>query len=194
MDLISERKLHILKGKAEALTLTCHLANVHWNRIKMLFTIPLVLTSSVMAIINSLTTDGNDVKLANIIVNSVSVLIISVNNSIKASEKADNFKKLSQGFFSLVTEIEDDDEKDLHSYNIKFNNLINDIEFSDISPYIKKQVNMFFEQDELPLQIKIIDYKKRIEMCKLKIINSHHLQSLSGRPSVELENINFSRV
>jgi hypothetical protein len=194
MELISESKLHILKSKAEALSLTCNLANVYWNRVKMFFNIPLVLTSSVMAIINSLTTDGNDVKLANIIVNSVSVLIISLNNSIKASEKADNFKKLSQGFLSLVTEIENDDVKDLHLYNIKFNNLINDIEFSDISPYIKKQVNMYFEQDELPLQIKIIDYKKRIEMSKLKMINSHHLQSLSGRPSVELENINFSRV
>jgi len=94
----------------------------------------------------------------------------------------------------LISDIDNDEKKDFHQYNIRFNNLINDIEFSDISPYIKKQVNLYFEQDELPLQIKIIDYKKRIEMSKLKMINSHNLQSLSGRPSVELENINFSRV
>jgi len=94
MDLICERKLHILKSKAEALTLTCHLANVHWNRIKMLFNMPLVIITSIMAIINSITENGNDLKLYNIIVNSISVLLISLNNAIKASEKADNFTPL----------------------------------------------------------------------------------------------------
>ncbi len=116
----------------------------------MCFNIPLVLTSSVMCVLNSITLDANDVKLPNIIVNTISVLIISLNNSIKAGEKVDNFKKLSQSFLLLVSEIDDDDEKDLHLYNIKFNNLINDIEFSDITSSIKKQVNMLFDDDELP--------------------------------------------
>jgi hypothetical protein len=130
-----------------------------------------------MAIINSITADGNDLKLYNIIVNSVSVLIISLNNSIKASEKADNFKKLSQSYLLLVSEIENDEKKDLHLYNIKFDNLINDIEFSDINTSIKKQVNMLFDDDELPLQIKIVDLKKRTKSP---------LSSSSGTPSVDL--------
>jgi len=175
---ITGQKLHILKSKAEALSLTCNLANVYWSRIKLFFNIPLVLTSSVMAILNSITTDANEVKLPNIIVNSVSVLIISLNNSIKASEKADNFKKLSQQFLLLVSEIENDDSKDLHLYNIKFDNLINDIEFSDINTSIKRQVNMLFNDEELPLQIKIVDFKKRIRT-----------PPSSGTPSVELGNI-----
>lgn len=175
----TERKIRILKGKAEALSLTCNLANVYWNRVKMCFNIPLVLTSSVMCVLNSITLDANDVKLPNIIVNAISVLIISLNNSIKAGEKVDNFKKLSQGFLLLVTEMEDDDEKDLHLYNIKFNNLINDIEFSDITSSIKKQVNMLFDDDELPLQIKIVDFKKRTRSSTPS----------SGTPSVELGNI-----
>ena len=195
MDLICERKLHILKSKAEALTLTCHLANVHWNRIKMLFNMPLVLITSIMAIINSITENGNDLKLYNIIVNSISVLLISLNNAIKASEKADNFKKLSHSFLLLISDIDNDEKKDFHRYNIRFDNLINDVEFSDINPYIKKQVNLYFEQDELPLQIKIIDYKKRIEMSKIKFINNRHMQhTLSERPSIELENINITKV
>jgi hypothetical protein len=178
---ITERKLHILKSKAEALSLTCNLANVYWSRVKMCFNIPLVLTSSVMAIINSITSDGNDLKLYNIIVNSVSVLIISLNNSIKASEKADNFKKLSQSYLLLVSEIENDEKKDLHLYNIKFDNLINDIEFSDINTSIKRQVNMLFDDEELPLQIKIVDFKKRVR--------SSPPSSSSATPSVELGNM-----
>jgi hypothetical protein len=177
LEMETERKLHILKSKAEALSLTCNLANVYWNRVKMCFNIPLVLTSSVMAIINSITADGNDLKLYNIIVNSVSVLIISLNNSIKSAEKADNFKKLGQGFLLLVNEIDDNEKKDLHLYNIKYNNLLNDIEFSDINSNIKKQVNMLFDDEELPLQIKIVDFKKRIRSSP---------SSNSGTPSVDL--------
>jgi hypothetical protein len=134
-----------------------------------------------MAIINSITSDGNDLKLYNIIVNSVSVLIISLNNSIKASEKADNFKKLSQSYLLLVSEIENDEKKDLHLYNIKFDNLINDIEFSDINSSIKKQVNMLFDDEELPLQIKIVDFKKRVRSSP---------PSSSATPSVELGSLN----
>jgi hypothetical protein len=133
-----------------------------------------------MAIINSITSDGNDLKLYNIIVNSVSVLIISLNNSIKSGEKADNLKKLSQSFLLLVSEIENDEKKDLHLYNIKFDNLINDIEFSDINTSIKKQVNMLFDDDELPLQIKIVDFKKRVRSST---------SSSSSTPSVDLGNV-----
>ncbi len=162
MDII-EKKITLIKGKAEALSLTCNLASIYWNRMKMIFQIPLILTSSVMALLNSITDDAQSVKLANIIVNSVSVLIISLSNNFKCAEKADNFKKVSQSFLLLVSEIENrESNKDLHTYTLKYDGLVNDIEFSDINSNIKKQVNMMFDEDELPLQIRMIDFKKRI--------------------------------
>lgn len=48
-----------------------------------------------MCIINSISEDANAVKIPNIVVNAVSVLIMSLNNSIKAGEKFENFKKLN---------------------------------------------------------------------------------------------------
>ena len=83
-------------------------------------------------------------------------------------------------FLLLVSEIENDEKKDLHLYTIKFDNLINDIEFSDINSSIKKQVNMLFDDDELPLQIKIVDFKKRVRSST---------SSSSSTPSVDLGNI-----
>lgn len=161
MDII-ERKVNLIKNKSEALSLTCNLASIYWNRCKMLFQIPLILTSSVMALLNSITDDAEQVKLANIIVNSVSVLIISLSNSFKCAEKADNFKKISQGFLLLVSEIENrESNKDLHTYTLKYDGLLNDIEFSDINSAIKKNVNLMFDEDDLPLQIRVIDFKKR---------------------------------
>jgi hypothetical protein len=46
-----------------------------------------------MCIINSISEDSNSVKIPNIVVNAVSVLIMSLNNSIKASEKFESFKE-----------------------------------------------------------------------------------------------------
>ena len=163
MEDIIEKKINLIKGKSESLSLTCNLASIYWNRMKMIFQIPLILTSSVMALLNSITDDAQSVKLANIIVNSVSVLIISLSNNFKCAEKADGFKKISQGFLLLVSEIENrETNKDLHTYTLKYDGLVNDIEFSDINSSIKKQVNMLFDDDELPLQIKVVDFKKRI--------------------------------
>ena len=157
-----DKKINLIKSKAEALSLTCNLASIYWNRFKMFFQIPLILTSSVMALLNSITEDAEQVKLANIIVNSVSVLIISLSNSFKCAEKSDNFKKVSQGFLLLVSEIENrESNKDLHTYNLKYDGLLNDIEFSDINESIRKNINMMFEEEDLPLQIRVVDFKKR---------------------------------
>ena len=79
-------KLEKLLDKSECLVLVCSSACNYWSFIKFLFSIPLVLTSSAMCIINSISDDANAIKIPNIIVNAVSVLIVSLNNSIKASE------------------------------------------------------------------------------------------------------------
>jgi hypothetical protein len=84
-----------LLDKCEAMTLLCTKASSHWSFIKFCFNIPLVITSSAMCIINSISEDANAVKIPNIVVNAVSVLIMSLNNSIKAGEKFETFKKLS---------------------------------------------------------------------------------------------------
>jgi len=44
-----------------------------------------------MCIISSISEDANRMKIPNIIVNAVSVLIMSLNNSVKASEKFECF-------------------------------------------------------------------------------------------------------
>ena len=95
-----------LLDKCEAMTLLCTKACNHWNMVKFCFNIPLVLTSSAMCIINSISEDANKMKIPTIVVNAISVLIMSLNNSIKASEKFECFKRLSQQFMILSQEIE----------------------------------------------------------------------------------------
>ena len=125
-----------LLDKCEAMTLLCTKACTYWSMLKFCFNIPLVLTSSAMCIINSISEDANRMKIPNIVVNAISVLIMSLHNSVKASEKFECFKRLSQQFMILSQEIEGMDQTiDKDKYVIlllKYDNLIQDCAFEDI--------------------------------------------------------------
>lgn len=148
-----------LLDKCEAMTLLCTNASSYWSFVKFCFNIPLVLTSSTMCIINSISEDANAVKVPNIVVNAVSVLIMSLNNSIKPAEKFEIFKKLSQQFMILSQEIESiegdipKDKADL--FMLRYDNLIQDCAFEEIPQKYKMMVaNKYTEANRyVPIQI-----------------------------------------
>jgi hypothetical protein len=148
-----------LLDKCEAMTLLCTNASTHWSFIKFCFAIPLVLTSSTMCIINSISEDANSIKIPNIIVNAVSVLIMSLNNSIKPSEKFEIFKKLSQQFMILSQEVEGyeghipKDKCDM--LLLKYDNLIQDCMFEEIPQKYKLMVASKYTEANrfVPIQI-----------------------------------------
>ena len=154
-------KLQKLLDKAECMVLLTSSACNYWSYIKFLFSIPLVLTSSAMCIINSISEDANAVKIPNIVVNAVSVLIVSLNNNIKASEKCDAYRKLSQQFMNLSQEIEQyDDENAITKEKfevlmIKYDNLINDCAFEDIPNRYKLLASRSFYSNNraVPIQL-----------------------------------------
>ena len=156
-----KEKLHKLLDKAECMVLLTSSACNYWSYIKFLFSIPLVLTSSAMCIINSISEDDNMMKVPNIIVNAVSVLIVSLNNNIKASEKCDAYRKLSQQFMNLSQEIEQyDDENAITKEKfevlmIKYDNLINDCAFEDIPNRYKLLASRSFYSNNraVPIQL-----------------------------------------
>jgi len=151
-----EERTEKLLSRTEALVLLTSKASGYWSMVKFCFAIPLVLTSSAMALINSITTDGNDVKIANIVVNSISVLIVSLNNSIGASSKCDIFKRLSQQLILLAGQIENDTELDEADFALlaqKYDQYVNDIAFEDIPNRFKLQVMESFKDRHLSLQL-----------------------------------------
>jgi len=160
-----------LLSKSEAMVLLCSKASGYWSMIKFFFNIPLVLTSSAMCIINSISEDANEVKVPNIVVNAISVLIISLNNSIKASEKCDLFRRLSQQFLLLAGQIENDNEitdSDFQLISLKYENLINEVLFEEIPTRYKLQVAESFKNRVVPLQLNgTIGNNVKVEIVKL---------------------------
>jgi cell division protein FtsB len=169
-----------LLDKSEAMTLLTTKAASHWSFIKFCFNIPLVITSSAMCIINSISEDARTVKIPNIVVNAISVLIISLNNSIKAGEKFELFKKLSQQFMQLSQEIENIEEEITKEkadiLTLKYDNLINDTNFEDIPEKFKLLVaSKYSEADRfVPIQINgtIGNITKKINGLNYEIKNN----------------------
>ena len=147
-----------LLDKCESLTLLCTRTTTHWSFIKFCFQLPLVFTSSAMCIINSITQDANEVKIPNIVINAISVLIISINNNVRSSEKYEVFKKLSEGFMILSQDIEGNENMTAGEYHIlmlKYENLITDLPFEDVPMKIKKNVSKSFTEAGryIPIQL-----------------------------------------
>jgi hypothetical protein len=184
-----------LLDKCEAMTLLCTKASSHWSFIKFCFAIPLVLTSSTMCIINSISEDANSIKIPNIIVNAVSVLIMSLTNSIKASEKFEIFKKLSQQYMMLSQEIEAYDANvSKETYNIltlKYDNLIQDCAFEEIPLKYKIQVATCFSNANrfIPIQLNgIIGNTVNIKkMSQKNLFQGASLVNISNIPQTELK-------
>jgi hypothetical protein len=174
-----EERTEKLLSKTEAMVLLTSKASAYWSLIKFCFNIPLVLTSSAMCIINSISEDANEVKIPNIVVNAVSVLIMSLNNSIKASEKCDLFRRLSQQFLLLSGQIENDIELDENDFNIiaiKYENLVNDCLFEEIPYRYKIQVAESFKDRHVPLQLNgtIGNNKRPVSFSKGDIVISNN--------------------
>ena len=148
-----------LLDKCEAMTLLCTKATTHWSLVKFCFNIPLVLTSSAMCIINSISEDATTMKIPNIVVNAISVLVISLNNSIKPSEKFEIFKKLSQQFMILSQEIEAIEggvgNEKYEMILLKYDNLIQDCMFEEIPARYKTHVAKIYTDygRHIPIQL-----------------------------------------
>ncbi len=176
-------KLQKLLDKSECLVLVCSSACSYWSFIKFLFSIPLVLTSSAMCIINSISEDANKMKIPNIVVNAVSVLIVSMNNTIKSSEKAEQFKKLGQAFMMLTQEIDVFDDENVitaEKYNmlvLKYDNLINDCDFEDIPTRYKLAASKSFNANN------------RHTPIQLNGTINNHIEMVTKKPTIILENI-----
>jgi hypothetical protein len=138
------------------MVLICTKVASHWSFIKFCFNRPLVITSSAMCIINSISEDWNTVKIPNIAVNAVSVLIMSLNNSIKAGEKFETFKKLSTQFMVLSQEVEGIEEEitkeKAELFVLKYDNLIADCMFEEIPEKYKLLVASKYVEAERHIQ------------------------------------------
>lgn len=158
LHISDEERLNMLLDKCEAMSVLCQKATQHWSLIKFTFQIPLIITSSVMCILNSFDNDKGNMKIPNVVVNGASVLILALQNNLKVPEKVELFKNLSNNFLQLAHQIEgmERDELSKNAINAlteKYDSLVIQCQFEDIKKSIKMEVIELWEGRSVPLQL-----------------------------------------
>lgn len=105
----------------------------------------MILMSSAMSIINS-SFDANDIKIANIILNCLTALAISLISNFKIVEKANSFKLMSLKFSKLH-----------HYIDEKLQN--ETITITDIQDVTRQYDDLLEHTDRIPIFVKRIVYK-----------------------------------
>jgi len=120
---ISAEQIKLLEGyrdKAYITAILCSQSSEHFSFLKSLVNVPLILSSSVMTVLNSMDEgNNNNMKYANIILNCWTSLILSLVGNFKLTEQATNFKMVELKQNKLTHKIEDLLSLDLESTKIE---------------------------------------------------------------------------
>ena len=151
-------RIQHLLDKCESMSILCNRANEHWSFIKTMFQIPLIMMSSIICILNSFDDGQGNMKIPNVVVNGVSVLLMSYQNQLKVPEKVEIFKSLSNSFLQLAHQIEglEEDQIDRNMVNNltdKYDTFVMSCSFEDIPKRYKLEVRRIMKGKTIPLQL-----------------------------------------
>lgn len=135
-----------------------HKTNEYYSNIKQIINIPLIVSSSIMTILNSGTFEPEEMKVPNIVINAVTALLISMINNYKIIEKQQTFRNLSLKYMALLHDIEDklanDDNiepDEVRTIIKQYDDLISQTEYIIPSHIQKKVKNLYKGKKFLPL-------------------------------------------
>lgn len=150
--MISEIQIKLLENYRDKCYVTSILSQENsefYSLVKSCVNIPLILSSSVMTILNSLTIDKEDkeMKYTNIALNALTALILSLVSNFKIQEKIINFKNISIKMNKLCHLIEDKltngleeiTNEDIKQVIIDYDNINETLEYAYVH-YIKERV------------------------------------------------------
>ena len=154
---MSDRKQKLI-DRCECMSLLTIKASYHWSLIKFILSIPVILINSILCILNSLDDKSFDLKIQNVVINGISVLIMSVTQNLKAAEKTELFKNASNSYLMLTHEIESYEQIDNEKINIlqeKYDAITTAVAFEEIPTKIKMEIATNFKHAgrAIPVQI-----------------------------------------
>ena len=155
---IQVKTLEQYRDKAFVSSVLCEQSSSLYSRLKTLINLPIIISSSAMSILNSSSFNAEDMKIPNIIINTLTALILSLISNFKITEKHGNFKSMSSKMIKLTHQIEDEltnNQENMTADIIRniitsYDSLNEQIEFEH-AEYIKKRVrNLYKGKRTLP--------------------------------------------
>ena len=166
--MINNQQIKLLQSyrdKSYVLALLSIECSNFYGLVRNILNIPLILSNSIMLILNSYDKINKDhLQITNIVLNASTALILSFSNNFKINEKISNFKTMGQRLNKYCSNLEDilaNDITEINHDNIKklieeYNNLNEQIEFPFVS-YIKTKIKKKYDGVKtLPNQLNCI--------------------------------------
>lgn len=157
--------LQSYRDKSYILSVLCIECSDFYSFIRSLINIPLILSSSVMTILNSYNKiNSDDLQISNIILNASTALILSLSSNLKINEKIINFKNIGLKMNKYCSHLEDfltnhineitNDE--ITKFIDDYNNINEQIEYSFVG-HIKERIKKKYDGKKiLPNQLNCI--------------------------------------
>jgi Na+/H+-translocating membrane pyrophosphatase len=111
--------LESYRDKAYITSILCAQSSEHFSFLRSMVNLPLIISSSVMTVLNSMSDNSNEMKYANIVLNTWTSLILSIIGNFKLTEQATNFKQIDIKMNKLTHKIEDFLSIDLENTKIE---------------------------------------------------------------------------
>jgi energy-converting hydrogenase Eha subunit G len=181
--------LKIYKDRLQIMCILCAQSHTFFNQMKNIMMITSLLITSTLAILNSISTDLNELKIPNIVLNTFLAFIIALSNQLRFSENGDKFHKLFNAFSKLEHTI----DKELNSNTMtpdKLNSIIEKYDLlletcEGIPGFIKRRIRAKYIESNLPFMINHVTPMERQE----HIIRTKTLSNPSFGDNVEANEI-----
>ena len=159
------------KDKSFIYNILCIRSSTFFNRVKNVIQAPIILISSVMAILNS-SFKPEEMQIYNIILNGLTAFLMNLAGTYQIAEKASRYKNVGQKWSQLLHLIED-----------KVNN--NNLENDDIRDVVRIYDELITQSDDIPEFI-CNTVKKQFKGRHLPVILQDSDQSpIRSRPASE---------
>lgn len=161
---LNEKQVQLLlqyRDKSYVMNVLLENSYEFFSFIKSICNVPLILVSSAMAILNSSSFDGNEMKTPNIVINSMTAMLLAMISNFKIQEKEQIFRTLSLKFMKLCHKIEDDltnnlellEGETIRNYINEYDTLIESMEHP-LPRHIKNKVkNQYYGKKTLPAML-----------------------------------------
>ena len=158
-DIKLKRYLDDTLDRCFVYSIMLHRAERFYNRMKMLFKMPIILTSSAMSIVNS-NFEGDQMKTVNIVFNILTGVILAVGTAWQFEAKEQEFSNAKKKFIKLSCEIEGKqlsnekiDPAYVYSVIERYNNIEENLDY-DIPSFILNSTREKYKGEKtLPLII-----------------------------------------
>ena len=142
------------KDKAFIYNILSIRTSTFYNRIKNIIQLPIILISSVMAILNS-TFPPDDMQISNVVLNGCTAFLMNLAGTYQIAEKASRFKSVGQKWSQLLHLIEDKinnsnlDSSDIQDITRIFDEIVSQCD--DIPQFICNNVKKTFRDRHMPV-------------------------------------------